>query len=108
MAKPSGYVDLDRQFSRLNGSAAPENAAARSYLNPAHSASGDHDWKSLLEQRLVVILGEPGSGKSWELRGQHATQQQRGEFIFLVALERLIDRPFEDALSTEDRALFFR
>lgn len=108
MPKPSGYVDLDRQFSRLDGSAAPENAAARSYLSPAHSASGEHDWNSLLEQRLVVILGEPGSGKSWELRGQHASQQQRGEFTFLVALERLIDRPFENALSTEDRTSFLK
>lgn len=108
MAKPSGYVDLDRQFSRLDGTAAPENAAARSYLSPAHTASGDYDWKGLLEERLVVILGEPGSGKSWELRAQHAAMQQRGEFAFLVELERLIDRPLEDALSPEDRMLFLR
>ena len=108
MSKPSGYVDLDRQFSRLDGSIAPENAAASSYLDPSHSASGDYDWKSLLAQRLVVILGEPGSGKSWERRAQHATLQERGEFAFLVELERLVNRQLQDALTPDDQARFLR
>ena len=30
-------------------------------------------WDELLKERLVVILGEPGSGKSWEFRRQSAS-----------------------------------
>jgi len=44
-----------------------EDAADESYLVWALSGRNQFDWPKLLKKPLVVVLGEPGSGKTWEL-----------------------------------------
>src|SRR5207253_8497048 len=63
-------------------------------------------WDELLKVRLVVVLGEPGSGKSCEFRWRCASLQENGEFAFLIELERLVAGTFDTVLALGDRERF--
>jgi hypothetical protein len=96
------FVDLDRQFVRLSNTADPEDAASDSYILWAYRlGSGKLDWNGLLKKQAVVILGEPGSGKSWELERRARELSDAGEFAFFIRLEDLIHRPLRVALGRE-------
>jgi hypothetical protein len=73
MFPPLGYVEINRRFSRLQGSDHPDELASASYLRSSLADSLTLGWDELLNVPLVVILGEPGSGKSWEFRWHCAT-----------------------------------
>lgn len=90
MTVPHGFIDLDRGFEKLGNSLRPEDSAVRSYFARSLRSDSTLRWDELLSQKLVVVLGEPGSGKSWEFRHRCAALQQQGEFAFLVELERLV------------------
>lgn len=83
------HIDLDRQFGELRTDRDGEEIARDSYF-------ADYDfrphvgWSNLLKEHLVVVLGEPGSGKSRELAHQHRLALARNEEAFLVPLERLV------------------
>lgn len=66
MQSLEGFVELDRRFSVVDGSMPPEESAERSYLLGATRGRENFNWCEVLAHRLVVVLGEPGSGKSWE------------------------------------------
>jgi len=106
MHPPMGYIELDRRFSRLHGSDRPEELAAASYLGGSLADSLTLGWSELLKERLVVVLGEPGSGKSWEFRARCALLQEKGENAFLIELERLVAGAFEALLAPADRKRF--
>ncbi|TFE41896.1 hypothetical protein E2553_35245 [Paraburkholderia dipogonis] len=57
--------------------------------------------EQLLDHKVAVILGEPGSGKSEELRSLH---RKRGGFF--IRLERLVDESLREILSDEDLLTF--
>src|SRR5882762_9163017 len=105
MSAPTGYIEINRRFSKLHSSGGIEDAAASSYLRGsfADSALG---WDELLKERLVVVLGEPGSGKSWEFRQRCASLKEPGTAAFLIELERLVLGPFESGFSPADLARF--
>jgi hypothetical protein len=105
MCVPAGYIDINRRFCALRGSGGIEDEAASSYLSGsfAHSTLG---WDELLKERLVVVLGEPGSGKSWEFRRRCASLKEAGKPAFLIELERLVSGVFESGLSPADLARF--
>lgn len=106
MHPPTGYIEIDRRFSRLHGSDRPEELAAASYLGGSLPDSLTLGWTELLEERLVVVLGEPGSGKSWEFRARCASLQEKGENAFLIELERLVAGTFEALLAPADGERF--
>ncbi|HDR9008682.1 hypothetical protein [Burkholderia vietnamiensis] len=60
--------------------------------------------EDLLKHRLVIVLGEPGSGKSEELKAQ---RQKRAE-SFLLGLERLVNEPVAHILSEDEMERFRR
>ncbi len=64
------FVDLNRQFSSYLPSADTEAAAMRSYVMAIERGETASSWDEILTHRLVVVLGEPGSGKSEEFRQQ--------------------------------------
>jgi hypothetical protein len=90
MEGPSGYIELNRRFSKLDASATPEAAELNGYLADSHGRRLVVDWEQLLNERIVVILGEPGSGKSWELRSRWDGLRRRNNFAFLIELERVV------------------
>lgn len=106
MDHPAGYIDLDRRFRKLDDSARSEDLALNSYRADSSNIPVDLGWNELLEEKLVIILGEPGSGKSWEIRHRCAATKAQSEYAFFVELERLVWEPFHDVLSPEDQSLF--
>src|SRR5579862_1723410 len=94
-------VNLDRQFRRLNPGETSEEAALRSYTRSL-GGSQAVGWDEILKSRAVVILGEPGSGKSWELEERARRLTEDGSFGFLIRLEQLARQRLENILSPED------
>lgn len=86
MCTPAGYIEINRRFRALPDSPSLEELASLSYLGVALPESLTLGWDDLLKERLVIVLGEPGSGKSWELRWRSASVPH----AFLIELERLV------------------
>jgi hypothetical protein len=100
------FIDLDRRFRKLNPQENPEEAALESYTASLMGLEAGLGWEGLLEQPLVVVLGEPGSGKTWEFRERTRILQTRGKNAFLIPLDRLISEPLTDILSPEENNIF--
>lgn len=100
------FLELDRRFQELTGEVKPEDEALESYT----LAFLDHDakltWKDLLERRLVVVLGEPGSGKSWEFEHQAERLAEAGQYAFFIELEHLVRQQIDEVLGPEDYRRF--
>jgi hypothetical protein len=93
-------IDLDRRFYQATGKEA-EEAAQSSYLlhfldDPNYRYG--FGWPELLAHPLVVVLGEPGSGKSTEFKTQSENLRNKGAQAFYVKLDQLVNNPFSSAL----------
>ena len=62
------HIELNRQFRQVSPTINPGRAALESFAAEAAGRSSDLDWGALLNRHRVVILGEPGSGKTQEFR----------------------------------------
>lgn len=102
MQVPQGFVELDRRFFPLGESAGSNEEASRSYLSGFRPDSSLNSWEKLLGHQLVVILGEPGSGKSWELRNQCRRLKDNKQVAFYIELERLATSPLIETLPPTD------
>jgi hypothetical protein len=99
------FIELDRRFLDVTELTEPEESALRSYTASLLGKEAGIGWADLLESRIVVILGEPGSGKTWELRNQAKLLKNRG-FAFFIPLDRLVEGPLERALYPADERQF--
>jgi len=100
------FVELDRRFRKLNPLENPEEAALESYTASLLDLESGLGWEGLLERPLVVVLGEPGSGKTWEFRECARKLGARAENAFLIPLDRLISEPLTEILSPEENSRF--
>jgi len=80
--KPEPFIELDRRFCQLDPKEDLEKAALDSYTASLLGRESGLGWKDLLEHRLVVVLGEPGSGKTEEFRERAKTLQAEGKAAF--------------------------
>ncbi len=55
-------------------------------------------WDDALKSHVVVVLGEPGSGKSWELEERARSLAESGYFAFFVRLEQLSAQTLQSIL----------
>lgn len=94
----SQFIELNREFGLYEANEPSEAIAHSSYAFAGVGAWRRLTWTNLLEHQLVVVLGEPGSGKSTELEAQH--QHHIGSF--LIGLESLVDQPVRNILSTDE------
>lgn len=88
-------VALGRQFIAWREKDDPEEAEALTdllYLDRAVS------WDELLKRRRVVVLAEPGAGKTTELEERTRQLRERGEFAFFATLQNIGQKGFEMAL----------
>lgn len=92
------FVELGRRFSTVTKTSDRDDAADESYLLRVWSGQGRLDWEKLLKKPLVVVLGEQGSGKSWEIEHQASMLAAAGQFSFFIRLEDLIAQPLTGAL----------
>jgi hypothetical protein len=105
---PEGYIDLERRFRDFSDAESPEDAFVRGYLATAKGAGAGFGWKEVLATRVVVVLGEPGSGKTWELRCQTDAVRKGGGVAFFVRLDRLVDATLQNVISPDDEVSFRR
>jgi hypothetical protein len=96
------HVELDRRFRRVSPDIDVEQAAVDSYAAELFGHTTDLSWDDLLAMPRAVILGEPGSGKTHELRQRVDSLRTAGNVAFFVPLERLVSEPLEKILDPED------
>jgi hypothetical protein len=100
------FVELNRRFRKLADEVDSEDSAIASYTALFLGKDDSYGWDDLLKESRVVILGEPGSGKSWEFRERAKILADRGEYSFFIRLDQLIDRDFFALLNDEERQRF--
>ncbi|TAK64806.1 hypothetical protein [Methylobacter sp.] len=103
MSPIGNYIELDRRFTEYTPTETPERLAERSYLAAFHGLQQGISWDELLQHRLVVILGEPGSGKTQEL---HTQQQKHRSTHFFLPLNRLVDEDVSAILDDDETRRF--
>ena len=60
------FIELDRRFHELDRQSNSEEAALKGYAQGFSGDNGELRWGDLFKRHLVVVLGEPGSGKTRE------------------------------------------
>jgi len=96
------HVELDRRFGKLAPEVDAEQAAVESYAADLLGQPSGLGWSDLLAAPRVVVLGEPGSGKTHELQKQSESLRGVDKPAFFVPLERLVTEPLASALGPED------
>lgn len=97
------FAQLDRRFRVLAAHATAEHAALDSYASLVDGKEPAIGWKELLTHSLVVVLGEPGSGKSLEFQNLANTLAEQGELAFYLRLDELVANPIEHVMTTADQ-----
>jgi hypothetical protein len=107
MAGLPGFIELDRRFRELSRDVKPEDEALSSYTRFLLGDAG-LGWKDILNRRLVVVLGEPGSGKTWEFAQRAAQLNAEGQIAFLIRLDQLVGQSLAQALGSNEYKRFQR
>lgn len=81
--KPFKFIELDRRFRKLNLQENSEDTALESYTASLMGLKTGLSWNDLLERPLIVVLGEPGSGKTWEFRERARTLRGQRRKVLL-------------------------
>jgi len=100
--KPEPFINLNRRFREFTPDEDPEKAALDSYTASLAGHEAGLGWEDLLERRLVVVLGEAGSGKTWEFREKAKALQSEGKTAFFIPLDQLILQSLSGVLSKEE------
>src|SRR5262245_18835807 len=99
------YVQLDRRFSDFDDKRSAEEIAFESYLT---GKDGHLGWPELLASKVVVLLAEPGAGKTWELEAETERRRQGGTAAFFVRIDRLAAQDLRASVGAHDLAAFDR
>lgn len=97
------FIDLNRRFETYQDNLTPDELAQQSYMSSLYANQTGKGWDELLKDRLLVILGEPGSGKTVELKAQHKRVKQTS---FFLRLEQLVTEELTSIFDATDNAKF--
>lgn len=100
------FIELDRRFQETVTNSDGESAARASYASQLFSDETGLAWSDVLGHRFVVVLGEPGSGKTAEFKAQASLPDPQGIPRFFVRLEYLIQGSLDTALGTQQSFRF--
>src|SRR6266851_4004425 len=100
------YVELTRRFLPFEETADSDEAVWLSYFRSEYTDRRSIDWKSLLapDSRCAVVLGEAGSGKSWEFTARAEILNSSDATAFFLPIDDLVDREIEQCLNRDDVA----
>jgi hypothetical protein len=103
------HIELHRRFLPLNEAKDPESAAFESYMSSKLSDDSiGIGWGEILgADDSVIILGEPGSGKTQELRAQTAKLIDQGLCAAFIELGQMVNAT-APPLSQHDSAALAR
>lgn len=99
------WVALERSFEEVEGDRSVLDWDFRE-SSLRYSSTNLFSWTDLFEQPRVVLLGQPGSGKSEECRRAVAQLREAGRSAFYIRLEDLEKDDIAIALSGADTVLF--
>lgn len=102
----TNFIELDRRFQEAVENSVGESAARSSYTSYLFSGEIGQSWSDVLKHRIVVVLGEPGSGKTAEFKAQALLAEPQGMPRFFVRLEDLIQGSLDTALGAEQLFCF--
>ena len=102
------FVELNRRFRKLERKAKAEDVAVESYTARSLWQMDSLSWDALLKENRVVILGEPGSGKSWEMQERARLLNAQEGFAFYVRLDQLVERELLKLLDADEQSRFRR
>ncbi|WP_434660721.1 hypothetical protein P5W99_10935 [Paraburkholderia sp. A3BS-1L] len=85
MKMAATHVELIRTFSKLS----EQQDDAEDWARYFDARSGDLTWSDLHQQRVVVIVGEAGIGKTTEFRDEAERLRSLGKAAFFVELSQL-------------------
>lgn len=121
MLRPSDYCELKRRFVQFKHDAKTDDFALTSYdSNAVFFELGSVDWDDLLKKEgVTVLLGEPGSGRSYEFKARCQVLLEQSIPAFYLELHRLVSASPTEILDDErvetfqrwqrscDKAVFF-
>ncbi|QGJ68668.1 Hypothetical protein PBC10988_3290 [Planctomycetales bacterium 10988] len=99
------FVKLDRRFAQYSDEILSENFLLQSYSNGFYPQS-NLTWDDLLQNRITVVLGEPGTGKTTEFRSMVDFLKKEKNFAFFIRLDSLINKELQSVLTEDDTQLF--
>lgn len=100
------YVELDRRFRNAVDESDGETTARLNYPASWNQVEAGLSWAEVLSHRLVVVLGEPGSGKTAEFKAQARLRDPSATPRFFVRLDDLIQGSLNGALGPEHAKRF--
>ena len=103
---PSDFIELDRRFVPFDQLGSPD--ADELWAEVLASREEKRDWDWLLSHRVVALLAEAGSGKSYEFRAQVDRLASSGRFAFYLRVEQLCNGALENAFETAAQESAFR
>ena len=89
----SNFIDLERRFSIVEKDKEKDPDRIKESFWSSTPTVG---WSDLLQQYRVVILSEPGAGKTEEFKHAAGVKKKQGNFSFFVRLELVEDCNWED------------
>lgn len=103
---PTDFIEIDRRFVPLEQLGRPD--ADELWADVLASRKETRDWDWLLSHRVVALLAEAGSGKSYEFRAQVDRLARVGRSAFYFRIERMCDGSLESAFETPEQEAAFR
>ena len=103
---PSDFIELGRRFVPFDQLGSPD--ADELWAEVLASREEKRDWDWLLSHRVVALLAEAGSGKSYEFRAQVDRLASSGRFAFYLRVEQLCNGALENAFETAAQKSAFR
>jgi hypothetical protein len=95
------YINLGRRFIHLGNQEISEDIVYESYSLLDDDREAGLAWDEIIKEKLVVILGEPGSGKSTEFKEQVNKLKINGTYAFYIRLDDLITKSLKENLKTQ-------
>lgn len=102
----SSFVDLNRHFLDYKDDKDPEEIAQETYVSYLFGKDTNTYWNDLFKSKITILLGEAGSGKTWELKEQANKQKHIEKYSFFIRLDKLVNNRLDDAIEATDEELF--